>query len=83
LNNLYIHSSPGNDEGETDSDDRELPKSNKRSMIPYKKDRNGIPILPDPNADGGMKLVNMEKMIRAFLTAHYRMAWFCLLSYYD
>jgi hypothetical protein len=52
-------------------------------MIPYKKDRNGIPILPDPNADGGMKLVNMEKMIRAFLTAHYRMAWFCLLSYYD
>jgi hypothetical protein len=78
---VYIHSSPGDDKGEVDSDDRELPKINKRSMIPYKKDQNGIPILPDPNADGGMKLVNMKKLIRAFLTAHYCMTWFFLLSY--
>jgi hypothetical protein len=47
----------------------------------YEKDRNGVPILPDPNADGGMKLIHMEKLIWAFLTAHYRKSWLHLLSY--
>ena len=80
MNNICLHSSPGDDEEEAEFD-QELPKLKKRSTIPYEKDRNGIPILPDPNADGGMKLINMEKLIRAFFTAHYHKSWLHLLSY--
>ena len=62
----------GADEDNNDNNDRHLPGWNKKAKFRLESDENGNLILPDPDLNGGLKLVQMDKIIRAFLSHHYR-----------
>jgi hypothetical protein len=64
----------GDDEEEVS--DREVTKTRKRSKFFLETDEDGIPILPDPDADGGANWSLMEKIFRAFITTHYSVSLF-------
>jgi hypothetical protein len=69
----------GNDEGEEDSD-RELPTRKKRPRYSVEFNEDGYPILPNPEEEE-MKLMEMEQLIRVFLTTYYRMSYFSSACY--
>lgn len=62
----------GGEEDKDEDDDRPLPGRNKKVKFSLESDETGNLILPDPDSNGGLKLVQLEKIIRAFLSHHYR-----------
>ena len=68
---ILITGNVGEADDEDDEDDRELPHCNKKPVLMLDTTEEGLPILLDPDVDGGMRASVLVQVVRGFLTTHY------------
>ena len=62
--------------------DQEIPTKKKKTLaVLLELDKNGKPLLPDPDFNGGMRVESLCSAIRQFIIAHYRKLFVPLQSH--